>query len=254
MSFLNDVMSWFGDGSHWQGPEGIPTLMGEHIQLTIVSVLFAALLALPLGIVLGHLRKGGAVAINVANIGRALPALALLILSVQWFGIGDPTGILAPVHSIPAFIAMVAIAIPPMVANSYVGLASVDDEVREAARGMGMNGRQVLWRVELPIALPLVMAGIRTAAVAVVATATLAAYVDAGGLGRYIVDGFAVQDNVRVFVGGLLVALLAVVVELVCSLLERLLVSPGLRTGGERAARAAERELDADAGLDTVLM
>jgi osmoprotectant transport system permease protein len=254
MDFLNDVASWFDNGDHWQGPEGIPNLMREHIQLTIVSVLVAALLALPLGIVLGHLRKGGAIAINIANIGRALPALALLILSVQWFGIAEPTGILAPVHSIPAFIAMVAIAIPPMVANSYVGMAGVDDEVREAARGMGMNGGQVLGRVELPIALPLVMAGVRTAAVAVVATATLAAYVDAGGLGRYIVDGFAVQDNVRVFVGGLLVALLAVVVELLCSLLERLLVSRGLHTAGERIAREVDREQEMEAGLDPVLM
>ncbi len=228
--------------------------MREHLQLTIVSVLVAALLALPLGIVLGHLRKGGAIAINVANVGRALPALALLILSVQWFGIAEPTGILSPVHSIPAFIAMVALAVPPMVANSYVGMAGVDDEVREAARGMGMNGRQVVGRVELPIALPLVMAGVRTAAVAVVATATLAAYVDAGGLGRYIVDGFAVQDNVRVFVGGLLVALLAVIVEVFFSLLERLLVSRGLRTGGEHIAREIDREQEMEAGLDPVLM
>ena len=115
-----------------------------------------------------------------------------------------------------------------MLANSYVAVSQVDDEVREAARGMGMNGHQVLWRVELPMALPLIMAGVRTAAVAVIATATLAAYVDAGGLGRYIVDGFAIQDNVKVFVGGLLVALLAVAVELFLSFVQRHLVSKGL--------------------------
>ena len=164
------------------------------------------------------MRTGGAVAVNIANIGRALPALALLILSVQWVGIGDPTGILTPVQSIPAFIAMFALAVPPMLANAYVGMASVDDEIRESARGMGMNGRQMIWRVELPNAVPLVMAGVRTAAVAVVATATLAAYVDAGGFGRYIVDGFAVNDNVKVFAGGLLVALLAIAIELVLAL------------------------------------
>jgi osmoprotectant transport system permease protein len=141
--------------------------------------------------------------------------------------------VLTPVQSIPAFIAMFALAVPPMLANAYVGVAGVDDEIRESARGMGMSGRQALWRVELPIAVPLVMAGIRTAAVAVVATATLAAYVDAGGLGRYIVDGFAVQDNVKIFAGGLLVALLAITVELVLSLVQRLLTSPGLRAAGE---------------------
>jgi osmoprotectant transport system permease protein len=148
---------------------------------------------------------------------------------------------------------MVALAIPPMVANSYVGVAGVDDDVREAAIGMGMSGRQVLWRIELPMALPLVMAGVRIAAVAVVATATLAAYVDAGGLGRYIVDGFAVQDNVKVFVGGLLVALLAVVVELALSLLERVLVSRGLRAGGARIAREIERETLEEAGVEAAL-
>ena len=147
---------------------------------------------------------------------------------------------------------MVAIAVPPMIANSYVGLASVDDEVREAAQGMGMSGRQVLWRVELPMALPLVMAGVRTAVVAVVATATLAAYVDGGGLGSYIATGFAVGDNVRVFVGGLLVALLAILLELGLALLQRVLVSRGLRVGGERIAREIEGEL-AEAGLDPAL-
>jgi osmoprotectant transport system permease protein len=227
-SFLSDVGSFLTDGSNWSGPEGIPTLFLQHLQLTIVSVLLAAAVALPIGVSLGHLRKGGALAINVANVGRALPALALLILGVQWFGISEPSGILSPLRSVPAFIAMFALAIPPMLANSYVAVAQVDDEVREAARGMGMNGHQMLWRVELPMALPLIMAGVRTAAVAVIATATLAAYVDAGGLGRYIVDGFAVQDNVKVFVGGLLVALLAVAVELILAFVQRHLVSAGL--------------------------
>jgi len=253
MSFLEDVWGFFDNADHWHGPEGIPTLLLQHLQLTVVSVLAAAALALPVGILLGHLRKGGALAINIANVGRALPALALLILAVQWFGIGNPEGILAPVRSIPAFIAMVALAIPPMVANSYVGVAGVDNEVREAASGMGMHGRQVLWRVELPMALPLVMAGVRTAAVAVVATATLAAYVDAGGLGRYIVDGFAVQDNVKVFVGGLLVALLAIAVELALALFQRGLVSRGLRTGGERIAREIEEDVAFAPGAPPVM-
>jgi osmoprotectant transport system permease protein len=238
MSFLSNVANFLTDGAHWRGQEGIPTLTLQHLQLTAVSVLAAGLVAVPLGLVLGHVRTGGALAVNIANIGRALPALALLILAVQWVGIGEPTGLLTPVQSVPAFIAMFALAVPPMLANAYVGVASVDDEIRESALGMGMNGRQTLMKVELPIALPLVMAGIRTAAVAVVATATLAAYVDAGGLGRYIVDGFSVQDNAKVFAGGLLVALLAITVELSLALVQRLLVSPGLRTGADRAAPA----------------
>ena len=227
-SFLSDVASFLTSGSNWSGPEGIPTLVLQHLQLTIVSVFVAAAVALPIGVTLGHLRRAGALAINVANVGRALPALALLILGVEWFGIAEPSGVLAPIRSVPAFLAMFALAVPRMLANSYVAVANVDDEIREAARGMGMNGHQVMWRVEIPMALPLLMAGVRTAAVAVVATATLAAYVDAGGLGRYIVDGFAVQDNVKVFVGGLLVALLAIAVELSLAFVERRLVSKGM--------------------------
>jgi osmoprotectant transport system permease protein len=247
-SFLGDVWTYLTDGAHWQGSDGIPHLALQHLQLTVVSAVVAAVIALPVGIGLGHLRKAGAVAINVANIGRALPALALLILAVQWFGIGTPTGILAPVHSLPAFMAMVALAVPPMVANSYVGVSGVDNDVREAARGMGMNGRQVLWRVELPMALPLIMAGVRTAVVAIVATATLAAYVNGGGLGTLISVGFAVQDNVRVFVGGFLIALLAISLELSLAVLQQALVSRGLRAGGERIVREIEEDLS-DAGL-----
>ena len=227
---ISDVFDFLTNGDQWHGKEGIPTLTMQHLQLTVVSVLIAALIALPIGVVLGHVRTGGVIAVNIANIGRALPALALLILAVQWVGIGDPTGILTPVQSIPAFIAMVALAAPPMLANAYVGMASVDDEIRESARGMGMNGRQMIWRIELPNAMPLVMAGVRTATVAVVATATLAALVDSGGLGRYIVDGKAVQDNAKVFAGGLLVALLALALDGLLALVQRAITSPGIRT------------------------
>jgi osmoprotectant transport system permease protein len=242
MNFLGDVFDFLTSSDQWHGNESIPNLIGQHLQLTIVSVLVAAAVALPIGILLGHVRTGGTVAVNIANIGRALPAFALLILAVQWVGIGDPTGVLTPVQSVPAFIAMFALALPPMLANAYVGMASVDDEIREAARGMGMNGREMIWHVELPNAVPLVMAGVRTATVAVVATATLAAYVDSGGLGRYIVDGFAVNDNAKVFAGGLLVALLAIALELLLALLQRAITSPGIRS----EAKIKVRELATD--------
>ena len=137
MGFFGDVFDFLTNHDQWHGDESIPRLLGQHLQLTVVSVLVAALVALPIGIVLGHVRTGGAIAVNIANIGRALPAFALLILAVQWVGIGDPTGVLTPVQSVPAFIAMFALAVPPMLANAYVGMASVDDEIRESARGHG---------------------------------------------------------------------------------------------------------------------
>ena len=237
MGFFGDVFDFLTNHDQWHGDESIPRLLGQHLQLTVVSVLVAALVALPIGIVLGHVRTGGAVAVNIANIGRALTAFALLILAEQWVGIGDPTGILTPVQSVPAFIAMFALAVPPMLANAYVGMASVEDEIRESARGMGMNAREMIWHVELPNAVPLIMAGVRTATVAVVATATLAAYVDSGGLGRYIVDGFSVNDNPKVFAGGLLVALLAIALELLLALLQRAITSPGIRQEGRIKVR-----------------
>ena len=228
MGFFGDVFSFLTDGANWQGEEGIPTLFVQHLQLTLASVTFAALLAVPVGLLVGHFRRGGAAAVNIANIGHALPAFALLIIAAQLVGVGKPDGLFRVVQSVPAFIAMVALAIPPMVANSYVGVSGVDDDVRQAAGGMGMSGLQVLQRVELPLAMPLVWAGIRTATVAVVATATLAAYVDSGGFGRYIVDGFRVGDDVKVFAGGLLVALLALGLELALATVQRHVVSPGL--------------------------
>lgn len=247
--FLDNVWSYLSDGSHWSGNEGIPHLFLQHLQLTLVSTVVAAVIALPIGIALGHVRRGGAAAINIANVGRALPALGILILGVEWFGISQPGGVLSPVHSVPAFVAMVALAIPPMMANAFVGVSTVDDEVREAARGMGMSPRQVLWRAEIPIALPLIMAGVRTAVVAVVATATLAAYVDGGGLGLLISTGFAVQDNAKVFVGGASVAVLAIAVELALAGLQRVLVSQGLQLGGRRM----EKEIAAHASASGVV-
>jgi osmoprotectant transport system permease protein len=252
VNFLGDVFDFLTNGDRWHGNEGIPTLAMQHLQLTVVSVLVAAVVALPIGVLLGHVRTGGTVAVNIANIGRALPALALLILSVQWVGIGDPSGILTPVQSVPAFIAMFALAVPPMLANAYVGMASVDDEIRESARGMGMNGRQMIWHIELPNAVPLIMAGVRTATVAVVATATLAAYVDSGGFGRYIVDGFAVYDNVKVFAGGLLVALLAIALEFVLALVQRAITSPGIRTEGKVRVRELATDRIAPGGVPSL--
>ncbi len=176
MGFLGDVWNWFGDGSHWSGNDGVIHRLTEHVQISIVSIAAAALIALPIGFLIGHVRKGGIATVNISNIGRALPSFALLILMVQIFGLGEPSGAFSFIGSFPTFVVLVAIAIPPMITNTYIGMVGVDPEVREAARGMGMSGRQLLRGVEAPIALPLVWAGIRTGAIAVVATATLAAY------------------------------------------------------------------------------
>jgi osmoprotectant transport system permease protein len=219
MNFLQRVVEWFTTAAHWQGDAGVPHRLLEHFVMSLGVVVVAAAFALPLGIWLGHTGRGGAVAINVSNIGRAIPSFAFLVLAAQLVGIGWK----------PAFFALLALAVPPMVTNTYVGLRDVDPDVKESARGMGMTGIQSLWRVELPVAMPLVMAGVRTAAVQVVATATLAALVAWGGLGRYIVDGIAQRDFVQVFAGALLVAGLAILTELALAGLQRLIVPAGLR-------------------------
>lgn len=226
LAFLASVAAWLVDPTHWQGSDGIPTRLGEHLLVSGASVAAAALIALPIGIGLGHLGRGGFVAINVANVGRALPSMALLALALPpAFALGLGLGFW------PTLIAMVPLGIPPMLTNSFVAVREVDREMVEAARGMGMGEWQVLRRAELPAAAPLVIAGVRNAAVAVVATATLGALVAGGGLGRYIVDGLARQEYERLFAGALLVALLAIAVEVGFGVVERLIVSPGVRLG-----------------------
>jgi osmoprotectant transport system permease protein len=220
MGFLGDVIGWFTSGDHWHGMNGLPHRVGEHVVLSLVAIGLAVVVAVPIGITLGHLRRGGTLAAAVANVGRAVPSFALLVLAYKVFGLGV----------LPTYVALVVLAVPPMLVNAYVGVAEVDTEVRDAARGMGMTGWQALRRVELPLALPLVMAGVRTGAVQVVATATLAAYIAEGGLGRYIVDGQAVQDNVTVFAGALVVALLSVLTELGLGAVQKAVTPRGRRT------------------------
>ena len=219
MNFATQVLQWFLNGAHWQGDGGIPHRTFEHLAMSGASLLAAALIALPVGIAIGHFGRGGILAISISNIGRAVPSFAVLVIAVELFGIG----------ALPAFIALVALAIPPMVTNSYIGMREVDADVREAARGMGMRERAVLFRVELPIALPLIMAGIRTSAVNVVATATLAALVAWGGLGRFIVDGFGLQDYPMMFAGAIMVAILSQIVEFSMAGVQRLTTPAGLR-------------------------
>ena len=225
MSLTADVVDWFTTAEHWRGDFGVPHRLTEHALMSAGALAAALVIGLPLGIWLGHRGRGGALAINVSNIGRAIPSLAILALVQQAIGLSGWPGFGAR----PALVALVALAVPPLVTNAYVGMQGVDRDVVEAARGMGMTGGELLWRVELPIALPLIMAGVRTAAVQVVATATLAAVTAWGGLGRFIVDGFGQRDNAQIVAGALLVGVLALVTELVLARLQRAVVSEGLR-------------------------
>src|SRR5690348_4531151 len=219
MSFLMSVLDWLRDPSHWTGDDGIPMRTMQHAQISAESVLIGALIALPVGIALGHYGRFGNLAINISNAGRAVPSFAVLVIAFQAFGLGDG----------PIVLALTLLAIPPMVTNSYVALREVDPDVKEAARGMGYRELAQVLQIELPLAVPLIMAGIRTSAVQVVATATLAAEVAGGGLGRFIVDGLARNDYPQLVAGAVLVAALALATEFTLAGVERLLVPRGLR-------------------------
>ncbi|MFP3986536.1 ABC transporter permease [Streptomyces sp. E11-3] len=221
MTTLADAWSWLTDGAHWSGADGIGQRLLEHLVLTVVCLILSCLIALPVALVLGHLGKGGALAVNLSNVGRAVPTFAVLVLLL-----------LTPLGEIgegPTVVALVLFAVPPLLTNAYVGMRGVDRGVVQAARGMGMTGRQMLWRVELPLALPMVLSGVRIAAVQLVATATIAALAGGGGLGRIITAGFNLASTPQVVAGAVLVAAFALLVEGLFELGERL--APGWAKG-----------------------
>ena len=232
MNVIADVVSWLTDPAQWSGLDGIPVRTLQHLWYSLLATAIAAAIALPIGILIGHTGRGAVLAVNLTNLGRAIPSLGIIILTFTLIGFGI----------VPVLVALTALAIPPIVTNSYVGIRSVDRDVREAAEGMGMRGRQVLWKVELPVAMPLIMAGIRTSTVQVVATATLAAYVGLGGLGRYLIDGLSQRDLAQVVGGAILVAVLSLATELVLGRVQTLVVSKGLAERGADAAVRAKVE------------
>lgn len=227
MTLLGDVARWFADPAHYQGSDAVQTRILEHLEVCGLAVVVGVLIALPIGLYLGHTGRLGFIAVNVANIGRAIPSLAAIALAIPIAG--TLLGVQNGLGFWPTFIALIPLAIPPILTNAFVAVRGVDRDVIEAARGMGVSEAGVLREIELPLALPLILAGIRTAAVNVVATATLGALVAFGGLGRYIVDGLALQEYDRLFAGALLVALLAIAVEVAFGMFERAAVSPGIR-------------------------
>jgi osmoprotectant transport system permease protein len=226
-----EVLRWLTSGSHWVGSEGVPYRVLQHLEISGSAVALASVVAIPTGLFIGHTRKGQFLAVSTANIGRAVPSFAILslafILFLQLFpslafGFG------------PTVVALFLLSVPPILTNTYVGVQSVDADTVEAARGVGMSEREVLMGLELPLAAPLIMAGLRTAAVTVVATATLAALIGGGGLGRYIIDGFHTNDTVQIVSGAVLVALLSILTEASFAALERAVTPRTESLGGTR--------------------
>jgi osmoprotectant transport system permease protein len=213
---IGSVIAWFGDPANWTGNDGIPNRLTEHLVLCTVSMIVALAVALPVGLYIGHTGRFAFLAQSVANVGRAVPSYALMAI-VYPVTIGLSIGVAGNLAFIATVIAMVLLAIPPVVTNTWTGVGGVDPELREAARGLGMQGRQVLRRVEVPLALAVILTGIRIASVQVIATATLGAVFGGGGLGRYIVQGFARRDDARLWAGAVMVALLAILTELAFS-------------------------------------
>jgi osmoprotectant transport system permease protein len=225
---MGGIIEWFTDPANWSGSDGVPVRILEHIYYTVLTLLVSAAIAIPLGAYVGHTGHGRFLVVSSANSLRALPTLGVLVLAVVGFGVGLG----------PALAALVVLAIPPILAGTYAGVQAVDRAVVDAARGMGMSGREVLFKVELPNALPLIIGGLRSATLQVISTATIAAYVALGGLGRYIIDGLSVRDYAEMVAGSILVALLAVAADFALAGLQRAIVSPGLRTP-RRARRPA---------------
>lgn len=221
MNTLAEAWHWLTDPAHWSGDDGVRHRLAQHLVLTAVCLVISCLIALPVALVLGHLGKGGALAVNLSNIGRAVPTFAVLVLLLLTPLGGYGEG--------PTVVALVLFAVPPLLTNAYVGMREVDRSVVRAARGMGMTGRQMLFQVELPLALPMVMNGVRIAAVQLVATATIAALAGGGGLGRIITAGFNLASTPQVVAGAVLVAVFALIVEGLFETAERL--APRLARG-----------------------
>jgi osmoprotectant transport system permease protein len=236
MNLVNAFFAWVTESSQWHGPSGVPDRLAQHALYCAEAVALAACIGVPIGLLTGHLGRGGPAAGALANLARALPTLGLLVLLAVTTNFGVTS-------VIPVLIALVALALPQVLLNTYAGVHSADAAAVDAARGMGMSAGQVLVRVEIPFALPLILQGLRTAAIQVVATATVAAYVGIGGLGRFIVDGLAANEDGAVVGGAVLVALLALLTEGLFALAERLLVPRGLRLVRASPGGASRRSI-----------
>ncbi|MEO3937555.1 ABC transporter permease [Dermatophilaceae bacterium Soc4.6] len=227
---IGDVLGWLTDPAH---AADIGRRLLEHLEYTLVAVLVAAIIAVPLGLWIGHTGRGKVLVVTLAGAARAIPTLGLLYFVVLFLG-PRLSGDLA--FYLPNELVLVILAVPPILSGVYAGIDEVDPAARDAAKGMGMRGLEVLRKVEVPVALPLMLSGLRSAFLQVIATATIAATAALGGLGRFLIDGLAVRDYTQMASGALLVALLAIVVDLVLATVQRLVVSPGVSGRVDRRA------------------
>jgi osmoprotectant transport system permease protein len=225
-NILVGFVDYVSNPESWTGTGGLLTRIYEHVGYTLLALAVAAVIALPIGLLIGHTNRGSYLAINIANGARALPTLGLLILIALATSIGVG----------PVMVALVILGIPPILASTYAGIRNVEPSVVDAAYGMGMTGREVLWRVEVPNALPLVMSGLRGATLQIVSTATIAAVVALGGLGRPLLDSIAIRDYPQAMAAAMLVAALAIAFDLFFAALTRVVVSPGV--GGRKVTRS----------------
>jgi osmoprotectant transport system permease protein len=250
---MDGVIAFFSDPKNWEGPLGIPNRLLEHLVISGLSVAVATLIAVPLGLYIGHTNRGSGLAINLANIGRAIPSYAMMVIPLPFclalapvIGI-DPTFALV---FLPIFIAMTLLAIPPLLVSTYAGLRSVDRELLEAGRGMGLTERQILGRIEIPIASSIIVGGFRTAALQVIATATIGAILGGGGLGRFIFDGInqGRAGQPSIFAGAILVTALALIVDGILGRIQHRLTPRALRTGRARSGPAVRHTEPATGG------
>lgn len=216
---INTAWDWLSASAQWKGTDGIPHRLLEHLEYSGLALLIAAAIGLSVGMLIGHTGRGGFLAVSLANVARAIPTLGLLLVVVMLTSIGLT----------PVLVPLIALAVPPILVNTYEGIRGVPADIKDGAKGMGMTGRQVLFKAEAPVALPLMLLGLRTAAIQIVATATIAAYASLGGLGRFIVDGLARKDFGMVIGGSVVIVLLAIIVQLAFTVIRRVILSPGLR-------------------------
>ena len=223
MRFLWDAILWILDPAHWGGPGGITTRLGEHLYYSVLALVLATVIALPLGLWIGHTGRGRALVIGTSGALRALPSLGLLTFLAVALGVGINGALL------PSTIVLAVLAAPPILAGAYAGVEGIDPAIVDGARATGLSERQIVTGVELPLAAPMVLGGIRSAMLQVIATATIAAYLGLGGLGRFILDGLPIRDYPQMLAGAVLVTLLALLVDGLFIALQRSLLTPGVR-------------------------
>lgn len=229
---MEQVLAFFADPTSWEGAAGIPNRLLEHIILALLAIVTASAIALPLGFYIGHTGRLQLLGINIANIGRAIPSYAVMVMLLPvMLGLApvlgyDPN---LGLTFLPIFLAMVLLTIPPILVSTYAGLQGIDRDLIEASRGVGMTEQQILGSVELPLASHVIVGGFRIALLQVIATATIGAFLAGGGLGRFIINGIALRDDGMLYAGVILVTSLAIGTDALLSLLQRRLTPRGVR-------------------------